>query len=341
MACDMLKLGIIGTNWITHQFVEAAIESGEYTLASVYSRRADNAEQFAEKYDNAKEVSIETDFKAFVSSPNVDVIYIASPNSLHFSQAKAAILAGKHVIVEKPLVSTYGELSELIELSEEKEVFLFEAARHIHEENFKYVSNYIKGKDKVLGANLSFMKYSSRYNALLKGEEPNIFSAKYSGGALMDLGVYLLYAAVDWFGKPKDVYYFAQKLPTGVDGLGTMILRYDGHDVTLSTGKNANSFLPSEIYFEDETLILDAINSIESITVQPLKEATEPLENRAKKASENPMIDEALAFADVIHHPNSIQQQKDYQDWIQLARDVHSTMEKLRKHAEIVFEADK
>ncbi len=64
------------------------------------------------------------------------------------------------------------------------------------------------------------MKYSSRYDQVLDGEEPNIFSTHFSGGALMDLGVYLVYAAVAWFGMPKEVHYFPRKISTGVDGLG-------------------------------------------------------------------------------------------------------------------------
>ncbi|RTK47929.1 gfo/Idh/MocA family oxidoreductase, partial [Enterococcus faecalis] len=94
------------------------------------------------------------------------------------------------------------------------------------------------------------------YDAVLAGEEPNIFSPHFSGGALADLGVYPVYAAVAWFGKPQDVHYFARKLPTGVDGIGTAVLRYADFDVTIQTGKIADSELRSEIYFEDRTLDL-------------------------------------------------------------------------------------
>lgn len=337
----MLNLGIIGTNWITHEFVGAATTSGEYQLSAVYSRNEDKAKEFASKYPNAKSVIASTDLVEFFHLEEIDVIYIASPNSLHYEQAKGAIEAGKHVIVEKPAVSRLEELEELIDLAEEKEVFYFEAARHIHEENFKRVAVMLKNREDILGANLNFMKYSSRYDAVLRGEEPNIFSPRFSGGALMDLGVYLVYTAISWFGKPKENFYFNQKLPTGVDGLGTMIFRYDGFDVTMMIGKNADSYLPSEIYLSDSTICLDAINSIQEIKVKK-REDKELVElNYGETNSENPMIEEAIAFSEVINQPMNVEQQKKYQDWIQLAKEVHYVMESLRTQTGIVFDADK
>ncbi|MEG0551594.1 MAG: Gfo/Idh/MocA family oxidoreductase [Vagococcus sp.] len=337
----MLNLGIIGTNWITHEFVSAAIKSEEYQLKAVYSRQVEKAQEFASRYPNSEEMMYSTDLVDFFHLDDLDVIYIASPNSLHYEQAKGAIEAGKHVIVEKPAVSTLEELEELIDLAEEKEVFYFEAARHIHEENFERVALLLKNREDILGANLNFMKYSSRYDAVLKGEEPNIFSPKFSGGALMDLGVYLIYAAISWFGKPKESFYFDQKLPTGVDGLGTMIFRYDGFDVTMMTGKNADNYLPSEIYLGDSTICLDAVNSIQEIKVKKRDKGQLIELSYAEESLDNPMIEEAIAFSKVINNPMNVKEQKQYQDWIQLAKDVHSVMESLRKQAGIVFDADK
>ncbi|MGX4686946.1 Gfo/Idh/MocA family protein [Vagococcus sp. JNUCC 83] len=336
----MLKLGVIGTNWITHAFVNAALQSQEYQLSAVYSRTKGKAEKFASKYDDAENIHIITELSELCELDEVDVVYIASPNSLHYEQARLLMSHNKHVIVEKPAVSTLEELEELIELAEEKEVFFFEAARHIHEENFQRVASFLKNRDDILGANLTFMKYSSRYDALLRGEEPNIFSSKYSGGALMDLGVYLVYTAVAWFGRPASVFYFNQKLPTDVDGLGTMIFRYETFDVTMTVGKNADSFLPSEIYLSDSTLCLDAVNSIGSI-IQKKRENSQLTEiDFGAEKTEIVMLEEARAFANIMVNPMGIKQQKVYQDWVQLARDVHGLMETMRKESDIIFAAD-
>ena len=334
----MLNLGIIGTNWITHQFVEAAIASKEYQLKAVYSRSKDKADTFAKAYDNHEEIILATELEAFYELKELDVIYIASPNSLHYEQSKAALNAGKHVISEKPAVSTLAQLEELLSLAEEKGLFFFEAARHIHEDNFAKVAELVKNREDILGANLTFMKYSSRYDALLRGDNPNIFSPKFSGGALMDLGVYLVYAAVAWFGMPKETFYFHQKLPTGVDALGTMIFRYESFDVTLLTGKNTDSFLPSEIYLSNETIVLDGISSIKDITINRRGEI---IDASVTKEIPQPMMEEAIAFSKVINHPDSQTEQQHYQDWNKLAKEVHGLMENIRKESGIIFDADK
>lgn len=154
----MINLGIIGTNWITDQFVQAAHETGQYQLAAVYSRRLETAQKFGEKYGD---VEYATDLKTFFDIEHLNTVYIASPNSLHFEQAKQGILAGKNVIVEKPAFSTPQEMDEIIELANQKRVFFFEAARNIHEQSFKTVADFLPYKDRIIGADFSFMKYSS------------------------------------------------------------------------------------------------------------------------------------------------------------------------------------
>ncbi|WP_035052132.1 Gfo/Idh/MocA family protein [Carnobacterium pleistocenium] len=332
----VLNLGIIGTNWITNQFVDAAIATQEYQLVGVYSRSIEKAKAFGEPY-HAK--VFETSLEAYATNSDIDVVYIASPNSMHYEQAVTLMKAGKHVIVEKPIFSNPREWIAAAQVAEENKVFLFEAARHVHEENFKIVKEEVKSIENLQGAAFSYMKYSSRYDAVLKGEEPNIFSLDFSGGALADLGVYPLYAAIGWFGIPETSHYYCTKIATGVDGKGTIILRYKDFDVTILTGKIVNSFLPAEIYGLNKTLSLDSIESITTIEVVDCK--TKLKESIAKKTSENPMMDEAKDFADVINFPEDINKQKEYKEWLILSQQVNQIMTNLRKDADIVFAADK
>ena len=122
----MLKLGIIGTGQISHEFIKAAKLSGHYELQAVYSRSLASAQAFAQDYQN---VELFCDLSDFLNC-SLDVVYIASPNSLHFEQAKQVILAGKHAIIEKPAVSLPEEWQELVALSKQEEVYIFEAARN-------------------------------------------------------------------------------------------------------------------------------------------------------------------------------------------------------------------
>lgn len=331
----MIHLGIIGTNWITDQFVQAAHETGRYQLTAVYSRKLATAQSFAEKYG---EVTCVDDLTTFFQLEELDTVYIASPNSLHFEQAKQGILSGKNVIVEKPAFSTPSEMAEIIELANENQVLFFEAARNIHEKSFDTIESVLTEHGNIIGANFTYMKYSSRYDAVLAGEEPNIFSPHFSGGALVDLGVYPVYAALAWFGRPQNVYYFARKIVTGVDGIGTIILRYETFDVTIQTGKIGNSDLKSEIYFENGTLELNAVNAIEQAVFydRTNNETVLPVTAQA-----NPMVEEAADFAEVIENKTDPQLGARYEEWIELARDVNEAIYLMRKHAEISFDADK
>ncbi|MDT2758364.1 Gfo/Idh/MocA family protein [Enterococcus xiangfangensis] len=331
----MIQLGIIGTNWITDQFVQAAHETGKYQLAAVYSRRLETAQKFGEKYGD---VEYATDLDTFFNIEHLNTVYIASPNSLHFEQAKQGILAGKNVIVEKPAFSTPNEMAEIIELANQKKIFFFEAARNIHEQAFKTVADFLPLKNHILGADFSFMKYSSRYDQVLAGQEPNVFSLHFSGGALVDLGIYPVYAALAWFGIPKESVYYAQKIATGVDGSGTGILRYDHFDVTIRTGKISDSFQPAEIYLTDGTLVMNAINSIDEA------EFHDRNHQQIKKLNvhqlENPMVEEAENFAKVILNPTNHKLGTDYEEWVELSRNVNQVIYDMRKSAGIVFDAD-
>ncbi|WP_373471099.1 Gfo/Idh/MocA family protein [Carnobacterium alterfunditum] len=331
----VLNLGIIGTNWITNQFVDAAIATQEYQLIGVYSRSIEKAKSFGVPY---QAMVFETSLEAFATNSDIDVVYIASPNSMHYEQAITLMEAGKHVIVEKPIFSNPREWVDAARVAEENKVFLFEAARHVHEENFKIVKEEVKTLENMQGATFTYMKYSSRYDAVLRGEEPNIFSLDFSGGALADLGVYPLYAALAWFGVPETSHYFCTKIATGVDGKGTIILRYKDFDVTILAGKIVNSFLPAEIYGLNKTLSMDSIESITTIDVIDCK--TKLKESIAKKTSENPMMDEAKDFADVINFPEDVNKQKEYKEWLTLSQQVNQLMTDLRKDAGIVFAAD-
>lgn len=330
----MQTLGIIGTNWITGQFVDAARESDSFTLTAVYSRTMEKADQFKTKY-HAPQATSYTDLAEFMKASEFETVYIASPNSLHFEQAKQAILAGKNVIVEKPAFSNPTEMAAMQTLlKQHPDQFLFEAARHIHETNFQIVQQAINELPTINGATLSYMKYSSRYDAVLSGEEPNIFSSHFSGGALQDLGVYVVYDAVSWFGVPDSVAYQAELLPTGVDGKGVATLRYPAFNVTLIFGKTVDSYLTSEIYGGQTTIILDNAGTIGS--VERYSEGGQKIESLGEQSLANPMIAEAKNFAAMIANHDT----KRYHKLLQLSESVNQVLYQLRQSAGITFDAD-
>ncbi|EKZ0902983.1 Gfo/Idh/MocA family oxidoreductase [Listeria monocytogenes] len=327
-----MKLGIMGTNWITDSFIEGAINSGEWNLTAVYSRTEEKARAFGEKYG---ELTYFTDIEEMGKSDALDAVYIASPNALHYQHAVSLLKNKKHVIVEKPIFSTVAELEHAHQIARENNVFLFEAARHIQEPNFKRLQENIEKVGTIHGATLAYMKYSSRYDQVLNGEEPNIFSLKFSGGSIVDLGVYPLYSAITLFGEPVKATYFATKLPTGVDGLGPIILEYPTFNITIIQGKNSQSFLPSEIYGQKGTLIVDPLTGIEKITFydNATKEETE----LAGSVVANDMQFEAAEFARIIEQSD----RDTYEYLADLSLKVLRISNELRHQNDIWFDAEK
>ena len=91
----MIRFAVIGTNWITRQFVDAAHETGKYKLTAVYSRSLEQAQAFANDY---LVEHLFTSLEAMAQSDAIDAVYIASPNSLHFPQTTLFLSHKKHVI---------------------------------------------------------------------------------------------------------------------------------------------------------------------------------------------------------------------------------------------------
>ena len=325
----MLKLGIIGTGAISHHFVDAAHTSGEFQLVAVYSRKIETAEKFASPY---QDVTLFDQLEDFFKHP-FDVVYIASPNSLHFSQAKIALVAGKHVILEKPAVTQPKEWKDLLQTAQKNQRFIFEAARNYHEEAFATIKDFLADKH-VLGADFNYAKYSSKMPELLAGNTPNVFSNRFAGGALMDLGIYPLYAAIRLFGNPTRATYQAQQLDNSIDLNGDGILSYPDYQVHIKAGKNITSNLPCEIYTTDGTLTLNTIEHIQSaiFTDHQGNELQLPIQQ-----APHTMTEETVAFAHMINQPD----QTLYQQWLTDATDVHQVLYTMRQDAGIRFEAEK
>ena len=325
----MLKLGIIGTSSISHHFLEAAHTSGKFQLATVYSRKIETAKKFVEQYQGVKLFDQLNDF----FNDSFDVVYIASPNSLHFSQAKMALSAGKHVILEKPAVTQPQEWQELVQTAKDNKCFIFEAARNYHEDAFTTIKDFLANKQ-ILGADFNYAKYSSKMPNLLAGDTPNVFSDRFAGGALMDLGIYPIYASVRLFGKSTHATYQAQKLDNSIDLNGDGILSYPDYQVHIKAGKNITSNLPCEIYTTDGTLTLDTIEHVSSaiFTDHQGNEVQLPIQQ-----APHTMTEEVAAFANMIKQADLTL----FQSWIDDATHVHNLLYTMRQNAGIRFEAEK
>ncbi|KAF2462224.1 hypothetical protein BDY21DRAFT_368322 [Lineolata rhizophorae] len=328
----MINFSVIGTGWISDSFVQAAHKTKAWKLTAVYSRTGENAENFAEKYNVTNTY---TELDSLGLDPEVQAVYIASPNSLHYSQAKLMLVAGKNVILEKPATSTVAEFEELFALAKQHRVFLLEANRHIHEVNFKVLQRNLSALGPIFGATLNYASYSSRFNNVLAGETPNVFSLKYSGGALVDLGVYPIAAAVALFGAPKGQIYRPVKLPNGADGGGVTLLDYGNFSVSITASKVFTSTGPSEVYGQNGTLIMNGVTDIDRVSFLNAK-TKETVDWAQPKAPLN-LLEEATEFARIIKG----------KDWDaatkleQISRTTLAITTDLRRQNGIVFDCEK
>ncbi|HDT3447651.1 TPA: Gfo/Idh/MocA family oxidoreductase [Escherichia coli] len=218
----MIRFAVIGTNWITRQFVEAAHESGKYKLTAVYSRSLEQAQHFANDF------SVEhlfTSLEAMAESDAIDAVYIASPNSLHFSQTQLFLSHKIHVICEKPLASNQAEVDAAIACARENQVVLFEAFKTAYLPNFHLLRQALPKVGKLRKVFFNYCQYSSRYQRYLDGENPNTFNPAFSNGSIMDIGFYCLASAVALFGEPKSVQATASLLASEIQGeAGSLVI---------------------------------------------------------------------------------------------------------------------
>lgn len=262
----MIRIAVVGTNWITRQFVDAAHESGHYKLTAVYSRTLEQAQTFANDYPVEH---LFTDLDAMAKSDAIDAVYIASPNSLHAQQSQLFLSHKKHVICEKPFASNLHEAQAAIDCARENQVVLFEAFKTASLPNFIALKQALPKIGKIRKALLNYCQYSSRYQRYLDGENPNTFNPAFSNGSIMDIGFYTLATAVALWGEPTSVNATASLLDSGVDAHGSVQMNYGDFDVNLLHSKVSDSVIPSEIQGEAGSLIIEKISECQRITFIP------------------------------------------------------------------------
>lgn len=207
-------------------------------LEAAYSRNLDKAKSLCEEFDFNKAYD---DLDAMLGDKDIDVIYIASPNSLHFQQSKSALLAGKSVICEKPFTSTYKEAEELVLLARKKGLVLFEAIMNRYLPVMKKVKEELRNIGNITTSLINFSQYSSRYDRYLKGEVANVFRSEFSGGALADIGIYNIHLLHFLFGSPKEAVYFGNINEYSVDMSGAGVLKYDSMVASFVAAKDTYS----------------------------------------------------------------------------------------------------
>lgn len=220
---EEIRLGTIGSGMIAHAIADNVLRTPGIRITTVYSRTRETGEAMAKQYGAAH---VYTELEAFFREEDMDFVYIASPNILHYPQAKMALLAGKNVILEKPFTPRLEEAKELIALAKERGLYLIDAVPTAFLPNLEIIRAQLPRLGRIRMTMGNFSQYSSRYDKFRAGQLTNVFNPEFAGGCLMDINFYNLYLNVTLFGKPQEAVYFPNMAPGQVDTSGILVLRY-------------------------------------------------------------------------------------------------------------------
>ncbi len=250
-----MKVGILGAGMIVHDLLTFIhqVDGVELTAICALPEEKEKIEDMAKEHHIA---STYVDYDDMLKDEQVEVVYVAVNNHLHYEMSMKALKAHKHVICEKPFTSNLEELEELNTVAKEGNFLLLEAI------STQYLPNVLKMKEllsevgnvKIVSANYS--QYSSRYNAFKEGKILPAFDVNKSGGALMDLNIYNIHLLVALFGEPQHVEYHAN-IEKGIDTSGIITLDYGTFKAVLIGAKDCKAPIMTSIQGNKGCFVLD------------------------------------------------------------------------------------
>lgn len=322
-----MKLGIVGTNFISDWLLEAAGEVPEIEPYAVFSRKEETGDAFAKKHNIP---NIYTDFDAFLNS-EIEAVYIATPTYAHCPQAIQAMNHKKHVLCEKILCVNEKEAQSMIDCAKKNQVVLLEAMRPDFDPALSVVEENLPRIGALRRVNVEYCQYSSRYDKYRAGEILNAFDPSLSNAAIMDIGVYCIHSLVRLFGKPTDVKAFSVMLKNGFEGSGIVMMQYEHMTAEAVYSKVTDSIHPSVFQGEDGTITVDTISKPQHIYLELRNGQKEEL---AYTPVPNNMVYELRHFLDLIDKKQIDHPHLDY-SLVTL-----QVVDEARRQNHIVFDAD-
>lgn len=255
-----MKIGILGAGNIAGILAKTMAQMPEAECYAIASRSLNRAEAFRSKYGFQKAYG---SYEEMLQDEQVELVYIATPHSHHYEHMKLCISYGKPVLCEKAFTMNSAQARGIVNLAEEKGVYVAEAIWTRYMPSRQIINGVIEsgilGQVSMLTANLSYDI----------DDKERIIRPELAGGALLDVGVYALNFALMHFGNKIDkVESSVMKTQTGVDGMETITLFYqDGRMASLTAGIYGRSDRKGVIYGEKGYLIVENINNPQSVRV--------------------------------------------------------------------------
>lgn len=219
------RWGIVSTGNIARQFADALLHVEGAVLAAVASRSKEGAEAFARQYGFEKSYG---SYEEMVKDQDIDVVYIGTPNNLHFDNTMMFLEAGRAVVCEKPLAVNARESQALVDKAREKNVFFLEGMWTRFFPAVRKALEWVKegriGEPKMVHAVFGYASDS---------KDEWRFSREMAGGALMDVGIYPLAMAFAVLGAEPIKASARAYVGNGVDEYNTFTFEYQGGGIAV------------------------------------------------------------------------------------------------------------
>ena len=326
-----MKLGIAGAGKIVQEFLTIADKIENLECAAIFCTRKNEEEKRALQ----KQYNIESlffDYDELLNS-DIDTVYVALPNNLHFEFARKALEAGKNVIIEKPITVTYKQAEILSDIAKERRLFIFEAITNQYLPNYKKIKELIPQLGKIKIVQCNYSQYSSRYDKFKEGIVLPAFDPKFAGGALMDLNIYNIHYVVGLFGKPEKVEYYPN-IERNIDTSGILMLDYGKFKCVCIGAKDCKAPVASNIQGDNGCIHVDTpVNVCEKFELI-LNDGSSKMIN--ENNMEHRMMNEFIEFVNMVENEDY----KKCYEMLEHSLIVCQVAEEARKKGGVVFPGD-
>ena len=206
----MLRVGILGCGTIAAKIANSLKGNKKVVIAGVASRERNRAKKFAAVH--CPDAKVFTGYEKLAASDEIDLVYIATPNTYHYEHAIMCVKEYKNILVEKPFAMSKAEADSIFFEAKNRDVFVAEAMwtsyQPLHMKALEWIEKGRIGAVKYVSANLGYDIESV----------PRLNSPVLGGGSYLDLGVYTTNFALSFMGNDIRVSrVFARKCSSGID----------------------------------------------------------------------------------------------------------------------------
>ena len=265
-----MKISIAGTGKIVGEVLQMIHKefAGKIEVTGIYSREhsVEHAIDLCQAY--AQTGFVYTDYERMLQEAEADYVYIANANHVHHEYAMKAMMAGKNVIVEKPIAVDRVQTEELIDTAIQRCVYCLPAFSLLYMPLFRQLQELVPQLGTIRMIHCNFAQRSSRYDRYLRGELTPVFDPAMAGGTLADLNVYNLCFMIALFGPPRTVRYECNRGFNGIDTSGTLLCHYPTSIATLSASKDSNGLSYGCIQGENGYIeVHGSVSILDSVTL--------------------------------------------------------------------------